>query len=42
MNLSKNKRSKPLVFSVSENGLMSHYYYCPYLECKRLFEQNQL
>tara|TARA_B100001989_G_scaffold136677_1_gene96775 strand:- start:2108 stop:2776 length:669 start_codon:yes stop_codon:yes gene_type:complete len=32
LNLSKNKRSDPLVFSVSENGDWSNYYYCPYVE----------
>ena len=31
LNLSKDKRSDPLVFSVSENGDWSNYYYCPYV-----------
>ncbi len=31
MQLSKNKRSHPLVFTVAKDGKMSHYYYCPYV-----------
>jgi len=31
MQLSKNKRSHPLVFTVAKDGKWSHYYYCPYV-----------
>jgi len=29
---SKNKVSKPMVFTVSKDGRMSHYFFCPYIE----------
>ena len=35
LKLSKDKRSDPLVFTVAEDGKMSHYYFCPYAQgCK--------
>ena len=35
LKLSKDKRSDPLVFTVAEDGKMSHYYFCPYARgCK--------
>ncbi len=32
LKLSKDKRSDPLVFTVAEDGKMSHYFFCPYAQ----------
>ena len=35
LSVSKNKRSDPMIFTIAQDGKMSHYYFCPYAEgCK--------